>query len=358
MGADALLRLRDSLYAPDLLIAALDALDFFTRLDRNPSSLETLIAHFQLAPRPAEVMMSYFQALGLVSFREGRFEVSAMARRHLVADAPESLVPYFLTQKNRPTVTLLIEVLRTGIPAGWGGKASEPAWSQAMEDEDFARNFTAGMDSRGAYYAPALASGFDFSRYGSLLDIAGGSGIYAAAIRERHPHLEVAVLERPPVDAVARSSLARKGLSDRVKVLAGDLFGKDFPAGFDLHLFSHVFHDWGLEDLRHLVRNSFQALNPEGRILIFDAHLHPDKAGPLSVAEYSVLLLVSTPGRCYSSGEMEELLASEGFSDFEFREIVGNRSLISARKSHRVRSNFDEVMKKVSKREVPDWDKL
>ena len=49
-----------------------------------------------------------------------------------------------------------------------------------------------------------MAQKLDCSGHHRLLDIAGGSGIYACALVARHPHLRAAVLEKPPVDAITR----------------------------------------------------------------------------------------------------------------------------------------------------------
>jgi len=49
--------------------------------------------------------------------------------------------------------------------------------------------------------------------------------------------------------------------------------------------------------------------------MIHDAHLNAEKNGPLPVAEYSVLLMFSTEGKCYSISEMEDMLSETGFSE-------------------------------------------
>ena len=61
-----------------------------------------------------------------------------------------------------------------------------------------------------------------------LLDIAGGSGIYACALVANHPKLSATVFERAPVDGITRKMIAKRGFQDRVDVKAGDivLFGK------------------------------------------------------------------------------------------------------------------------------------
>ena len=201
-----------------------------------------------------------------------------------------------------------------------------------MEREDFAQAFTASMDSRGAYLAPAMAKALNCENHRRLLDIAGGSGIYACAVVTEHPHVEAVILEKPPVDKAARLAISRRDLSERVSVVAGDMFEDPLPMGFDVHLYSHVLHDWGEKDAHTLLQKSFDALPAGGLVAIHDAHLWADKTGPLEVAEYSVLLMLSTQGKCYSIGEMERILEEFGFVDVTHLPTVAYRSLILARK--------------------------
>ena len=201
-----------------------------------------------------------------------------------------------------------------------------------MEKEDFAQSFTAGMDSRGAYLAPVLAGKLDLSGNKKLLDIAGGSGIYSAAIVARHPHISAAVLEKPPVDKVVASSMKKRKMADRIKVVAGDMFEDELPAGYDVHLFSNVLHDWGRDDVRRLLENSYKSLDGGGIVIIHDAHVNAEKDGPLPVAEYSVLIMFSTEGKCYSVSEMQDMLEETGFCDIEFIPTAAHRSAITAKK--------------------------
>ena len=114
--------------------------------------------------------------------------------------------------------------------------------------------------------------------------------------------------------------------------ICDDMFKDEFPEGFDLHLFSNVLHDWDFSDVKLLLENSYMNLNPGGRIMIQDAHINAEKNGPLPVAEYSVLLMFASEGKCYSISEMEELLAETGFSGIEYVPTVANRSVIIGEK--------------------------
>jgi hypothetical protein len=327
-----ILRLRDSIYAADLLITAIAHLDFFSWIDSHPVNFNSIVEHFKIKPRPADVMLTYFTALGFTKKENELYYLTEAAKEHLTSNSEWSLIPYFATQIERPIVEKMLEVLKSGEPANWGGSKNEQKWEDAMERKNFADSFTTGMDSRGAYFAPALASSFNFSEYNSLIDIAGGSGLYAACIKARHPSVKTALLEKPPVDKIAGIGLEKRGMKDKVEIIGHDMFGDELPKGFDIHLYSHVIHDWEIEQNRRLFKKSFESLNKNGIIMIHDAHINNDKNGPLSVAEFSVLLMFATRGKCYSFGEMQELLLSEGFVDINFQPTFGNRSIITGKK--------------------------
>lgn len=326
-----LLRYRDSIYASDLLICAVAHLDFFTVLKDSPRSLAEICAALQLASRPADVMLTLFLALGLVNKRGGRYSLSAVARDYLVSGTPWSLVPYYASQRDRPQCREFREVLKSDRPAGWSSAGEGRDWLEAMKDAQFADAFTAAMDSRGTFLARKLAAKLDCRTYRSLLDIAGGSGVYACALAQANDRMAATVLERAPVDRATRRSIESKQMSGRVHVIAGDMF-KEIPEGYDIHLFANVLHDWDYESARRLLEMSYEAVDDGGMIAIFDAHLNKSKDGPLAVAEYSCLLMHSTVGRCYSIEEVEGMLSSAGFTDALVRDVAAHRSVITAKK--------------------------
>jgi SAM-dependent methyltransferase len=324
-------RHRDGLYAADLVTAGLVLLDVFTWLDRHPSNLDGLCAGLGIHPRPADVMVTLFAAMGLVARDGGVIHVTPLAREHFVADSPFSLKAYYASFRERPVCRDFVEVLTSGKPAGWASTKPND-WLTAMLDPAFAAGFTAAMDSRGLYLGPAAARALDLSNRRALLDIAGGSGIYACAFVDEHPHLTATVFERPPVDAVAARAIAGRGFADRVRVQDGDMLREPLPTGHDVHLISNVLHDWDLPAVDAILRASFAALTPGGLLVIHDAHLNADKTGPLPVAAYSVMLMHGTEGRCYSTAEMFDRAAAAGFTDPAFIETAGDRSLVTVRK--------------------------
>ncbi|MGZ8938496.1 MAG: methyltransferase [Limisphaerales bacterium] len=328
-------RWRDGLYGADLLTCALVHLDLFSWLAERPSTKQRICSHYKIAERPTDVMLTLFQAMGYLERRDEIFSVTPVAREHLVSSSPFFLGPYYASLKSRPVCEDFLQVLLTDKPANWGSFKGEKDWARAMEDEAFANSFTAAMDCRGVFLGRALADAHDLKRRRKVLDIAGGSGIYACALVARWENLSAAVYEKAPVDKVARRAIEARGYSERVEVIPGNMFNAELPEGFDVHLISNVLHDWNEKTVRELIRKSHAALANEGLLIIHDVHINASKTGPLPNAAYSAMLMHSTEGKCYSESELYPVLMDLGFRELKFTETAADRSTISGVKSYR-----------------------
>ena len=78
-----LLRLRDSIYAADLFIAAAGWLDLFTWLSDNPADLKTICSTFDIKQRPTDVMLTLFTAMGLTTKAQDKYELTETAKEYL-----------------------------------------------------------------------------------------------------------------------------------------------------------------------------------------------------------------------------------------------------------------------------------
>ena len=350
-----LYRVRDGAYAADLMIAAVAEFDFFSWLaGHGPVSATQLCAAMGWADRPADVLLTLAAAHGLVRRQvdDGdRVTVAELARQHLVAGSTFDLRAYYSSLRERPAVREFVEVLRTDAPAAWASAAHQPEpdgdrrneaapgahghskdWSGRLGELEFAQRITAAMDARGAFLGPALAGAVADVPVTRLLDIGGSSGIYAAAFIRARPDATATVFERSPVDEAARTLLEHRRLAGRVEVVTGDMFVDPLPTGHDVHLFSQVLHDWDTQRVGALLAASFTALEPGGWLLDHDAHINAEKTGSRAVAEYSALLMHSTPGKCWSVAELRELAAAAGFVDISHRPTAADRAVLLARK--------------------------
>ena len=322
-------RYRDTLAAVDCLAAAIVHLDLFTLLDREPLDRAAICRRLGIAPRPTDVMLTLCAANGLVAADAGgMLRTTPLGREFLVAGAARDARPYYASMAGRPGVDDWLKVLRTDRPANWPGAQGEADWHAAMRTTAFAESFTAAMDCRGRVLAPAVAAAIDLGASRRLLDVGGGSGVYAIACLEAAPALRATVLEADPVADIARRTVARAGHADRIEVTSADMFADDWPQGHDLHLFANVLHDWDEPDCRRLLATSAARLPSGGRIVVADMFLADAKDGPLWAAEYSVLLASVTQGRLYTPAEIAGWIADLGLAIVRHAPLPLGRGLL------------------------------
>jgi ubiquinone/menaquinone biosynthesis C-methylase UbiE len=315
-------------YGTELLTAAVAHFDVFWRLAEEPKSAERLAAEMKLAERPSVVLFTALRAMRLLEIdAAGRLAPTAIAKEHLVPGGPFFVGDYIGLAADSQGVVGMVERLRLNKPFGAdsaiGSQEKAAAGTafiyregtpSAMEAEDSARRLTLALAGRAKNVAPALAEAIDASGCRTLLDLAGGTGIYSIALVQKNPHLRAIVYDRPDVLKVAAELVAEYGVQDRVDLVPGDMFVDPLPTGVDLVLLSNVLHDWDLPECKKLIGRSAAALRDQGRLLIHDVFLNDTLDGPLPIALYSAALFTLTEGRAYSAAEYCAMLAEADLS--------------------------------------------
>jgi ubiquinone/menaquinone biosynthesis C-methylase UbiE len=297
-------------HATELLVAAVSHLRLFELLAAGPVTTEKLRQETALTDRAMVVLTTALRAMGLITRDpQGRFTATPMALEHLTPGAEFEVDSYLGLAADSPGVLEMVQRLRTSRPAASHGGDPGAAFifreglESAMEAEASARRLTLALAGRAKNVAPVLADRVDLSGARKLLDIAGGTGIYAYAALRRNPSLRCVVLDGPQVLKVAREMAQRYGVLDRTNFIAADMFRDPLPSDCDVILLSNVLHDWDVPECRALVRRCADALPPGGRLLIHDVFLNDELDGPLPIALYSAALFCLTEGRAYSAAE-------------------------------------------------------
>jgi predicted O-methyltransferase YrrM len=180
--------------------------------------------------------------------------------------------------------------------------------------------------------APFVAQVVDLSQAKLLLDIGGGSGIYAIALLQKFPQLRAIIWDRPEVLKVALEYAADYGVADRLTCMSGDMFADPMPIEVDVMFLSNILHDWDVPECRTILKRCFDALPMGGRVVIHDVFLDDDLGGPLNLALYSAALFSLTEGRAYSEKEYRDWLETTGFRHGELKRTAVNCGVIEGTK--------------------------
>ena len=322
-------------FATELLAAAVSHFGLFGRLARSPRTRAELAGDLGLADRPTVVLTTALRAMGLLAESDGRLSLSDLAREHLLPGGPFDVGDYIGLAAQSPGVVEMVERLRTNRPATMAGGGMAYIYREgivsSMDAADSARHFTLALAGRAKNIAPLLAQAVDLTNAETLVDVGGGSGIYAIALLQRFPKLRAVLLDRAEVVKVAEEMAREYGVADRLTCQSGDMFRDPLPKA-DAVLLSNILHDWDVAECRHMVGHCAAALRPDGQIVIHDAFLNDALDGPLPLALYSAALFSLTEGRLYSAAEHGVWFREAGLEPQPVRGTLASWGVLAGRK--------------------------
>jgi ubiquinone/menaquinone biosynthesis C-methylase UbiE len=150
-----------------------------------------------------------------------------------------------------------------------------------------------------------------------VVDAGGGLGVLAQLLVDSHPSVEVTVLERTEVVAMAPTT-------PRVRWQNGSLF-EPWEIGGDAVVLSRVLHDWDDAEALQILRHARAALPSNGRLFVVEM-LIPDEG--VAGALCDLHLLMATGGRERSVEHFESLLSAAGFELAAVRRLPALPSVI------------------------------
>jgi len=323
-------------YGTELLTAAVAHFRIFERLGERAKPYDLLRQELELAPRPMVVLTTALKAMGLLTQNAaGELALTPVAREHLLPGGPFDVSEYVGLAAHSPGVAAMIERLESNRPAQAEEQDQGAAFifreglESAMDQADSARRLTLALAGRAKNVAPFVAEQADLNKARCLLDIGGGTGIYAIACWQKFPHLRAIVWDRAEVLKVAQEFAGEYGVADRLQCLPGDMFADPIPAGCDAMLLSNILHDWDVPECQQLVNRCAAQLPASGQLLIHDVFLNDALDGPLPLALYSAALFTITEGRAYSAAEYRAWLIAAGLQPQPVRPTYVHCGLLS-----------------------------
>jgi (2Fe-2S) ferredoxin len=305
------------------ILTALE-LDIFTAVDA-PATAAQVAAKLDTDPRATEMLLHALTAMGLL-LKQGRaFRNTPVAARYFSNASRLCARTALLHTANLwKTWSTLTECVRAGTSVALeaaGGRGD--AWVET---------FIAAMHRNATERAGAVVRAVG-NLTGRMLDVGGGSGAYSIAFAQANAQLEVDLLDLPEVAPIAQRHIHEAGLDGRVHVRSGDLRSSLLGEAYNLAFVSAICHMLSPEENRDLLRRSFGALAPEGRIVIQDFILEPQKTAPKSAALFALNMLVGTrAGSTYSDPEYAVWLEEAGFRNIHHLRMPGPASLMVATK--------------------------
>jgi hypothetical protein len=220
----------------------------------------------------------------------------------------------------------LTEGLKTGRPQNEEKHGQKGIFETLYADPVKLEIFLNAMTGLSRLNFEAFAEKFDFSKYKTLCDIGGATGILCIEVAKRHPHLKCISWDLPAVEPVARKHIAAVGLADRISTASGDFFNDPLPKA-DVIVMGMILHDWNLEKKRSLIRAAYEALPPGGAFVAIEALIDDDRRQNVFGLLMSLNMLIEFGEAFdYSGADFRGWCGEAGFKRFDVIHLSGPSS--------------------------------
>lgn len=293
------------------LVYAAAKLGLADHLSPDPKSAAEIAGKLGVNPSFLHRFMRTLASLGILTERGGqRFALTQLGEA-LRTGAPGSARATILSFGNWGARSFqeIMHSLTTG------GTGMQKAFNARLFDylaahPEAASHFSETMVGFHGAEPPAVAAAYDFSIFGSIIDVGGATGNMLSEILVRHAKPRGVLYDRPYVVTEATAFLQKHGVADRVTVEPGDFF-KSVPAGGDAYILSHIIHDWNEEECLTILGNIRRAMKPTSRLLIVEMVLpHGDTPHPGKMLDMVMMVVVG--GQERTAEEYGTLLAKAG----------------------------------------------
>lgn len=233
----------------------------------------------------------------------------------------------------QPTRYRRVAAVWRGAAAGAGPDAGAATPSPLSPAERRRVDAALRLDSALAEHEAALVwSLVDVRRHRRLLDIGGGAGVLARQACVRHAGLQATVLDRPGRCEAGLALALAWPERTRLAFVAGDPWHDAPPGGHDLIALRHWLADGPAEAAAACLVRAAQALQPGGRLVVFERGPLPLRTAVPGLAQLPLLL--RGPQGLRSPRITARALAEAGLVDVRCRHLqLGTpHHLVTARK--------------------------
>jgi O-methyltransferase domain/Dimerisation domain len=213
--------------------------------------------------------------------------------------------------------------VRTGRPA-FNEVHGVEFWGYLERHQAAGAVFNAAMAGTVAEVAAAVAAGYDFSGFGTVVDVGGGHGALMIAILRRASTPRGVVFDLPHVVAGAEEALRAAGLAERCDLVGGDMF-REVPASGDAYVLSRIAHDWDDERAVAILANCRRVMEPNAKLLLAETVIPPGDT-PSFGKFLDLQMLVNHPGQERTEAEYRALYEAAGL---RLMRVLPTRSAVS-----------------------------
>jgi hypothetical protein len=289
-------------------------LNISAQLAGGPKSANELAKESGAHPDSLYRVMRALSQVGVYrEIGDRRFEVTPLGEKLQkgVPGSVHAMATFFGEDYHWRPVGALLHSVQTGQPA-FDHVYEMNAFEYFTKRPEAGSVFNSAMTEFSVPSAHAIVGAYDFSRFGSLVDVGGGHGIVVETILRANPKVKGTVYDLPEVVVGAKQRGEAPELKGRYSTAAGS-FLESVPAGTDAYFMKHILHDWSDQHCIQILTHCRKGINKGGRLVVAEMVV-PPTGGTHFANLLDIEMLIMTPGgRERTEKEFATLFAKAGF---------------------------------------------
>lgn len=282
-------------------------LGLFTALGDGGQTSARVAQILATDPRATDRLMNALCALGLLEKHQDTFTNTPTAAQCLVKGQRAYMAGLAHTAHLWHSWSTLTEAVQTGGATGTSHVGDR--------GEKWLSSFIEAMHARARNTATDLVAHLDLANVSRVLDVGGGSGVYAAALVRVGAGITATVFDLPNVIPLTREYVKRDGLADSIDMVPGDYTTDALPPGYDLVFLSAIIHSNSPRGNAELIAKCAASLNPGGQVVVIDFIMDQDRTSPPFASLFALNMLVGTQeGDTYTESEVRAWMERAGLT--------------------------------------------
>jgi SAM-dependent methyltransferase len=292
-------------------LAAAVELDVFSKIAAGKRTVKEIGEAAGASSRGIACLLDALTAIGYLRKSGSRYSLQPVAAAFLVpggkayaGSTAQALSLSWDSWKN------LTEAVRTG--------HSAEAVNTPEQGKEFFPKLVASIFP-GSYAAGTVAvsrfSEKERRKIHKILDVAAGSGAWSLPFAQAIPQAQVDTLDFSELTPITRQFAEKFGVAGQYEYLERDLRAADFGRDkYDLVILGHIIHSEGEKHGKELLRKSYAALRPGGKLLIGEFVPNDARTGPAMPVLFGLNMLLQTEeGNVFTLREYRSWLKAGGF---------------------------------------------
>ncbi|MGC1269655.1 MAG: methyltransferase [Croceibacterium sp.] len=252
----------------------------------------------------------------------------------LRGDHPQSLKGMALHVGTRlsPAMANLHLCVRDGHPPA-GVSYGPGGFAELKQDAVAAAIFNQSMADNSRRIAGEAAAAYDFTRFGTIIDVGGGYGAVLAQLLKAAPAATGSVLDLEHAREGAEKLFAAEGLADRAHFTTASFF-EPFPEQADAYVLKYILHDWDEDHARRIVAQLGDAARASNGTVVIIEKVMPEQVEPRddhAIALQGDMTMMLWNGCERTEAGFADLLAHGGLALTATVPLADNHYVIEAR---------------------------